>query len=433
MNEYTVVVNDCTAVAAVGGPTSIRSRDTAHGQRNFRLNCARVAEGLPRQLNHREMDLAEIAGHLFAVDLACGRGRGDVAWARSIEAHFPVRDPDFWTGFAPQLEALFADFTQDRLRLHFHQDPHPSDPPRQRSRPFPDFDCVALLSGGVDSFVGGLLLLEDGRRPLGLSHTAAGATSHAQASVSSIFQRRMPEFERARLTAQKYGNTFPQPEPSQRSRSFLFLTLSSIAASVAGVNDVFINENGVMAIHIPMTAARAGSLSTNTASPAVLERLESLLSRALNTSLAIHNNLVDRTKPEVVDCGRALGHSADLASTVSCWSIGRTNSHCGVCAPCLIRRISFELHGVADVSYSSDLFDDAAVLTDDSACDNLTHLVRVTRDFDRRTDLDLQLTYPELLSGGSYLGVNDAIELERRWAREALSVLNAHPVPAGLV
>ena len=185
MSEFVVVVNDCTAVATVGGPISIRSRNTPHGQRNFLLNLRRVTAGLPRQLNAREMDLAETAGHIFAIDIACARGRGDVEWARSIEAHLPVRDPDFWNANSLQLEGIFSDFTQDRLRLHFHADSQPEEPPRLQRNPFPAVDCVALISGGVDSFVGGLSLINSGRRPIGLSHTAAGPTTKAQAGVAS--------------------------------------------------------------------------------------------------------------------------------------------------------------------------------------------------------------------------------------------------------
>jgi 7-cyano-7-deazaguanine synthase in queuosine biosynthesis len=330
------------------------------------------------------------------------------------------------------LEAVFGDFTQDRLRLHFHTDSQPGEPPRQRTDPFPAFDCIALISGGVDSFVGGLVLLDGGRQPLGLSHTAAGAITQAQARVAEVLAARLQDFERVGLTAQKYGPTFPQPEPSQRSRSMLFLSMASIAASVAGTRDVFINENGVMAIHVPMTAARVGSLSTHTASPSVLERLQALLSDVLEAPIEIHNNLLERTKPEVVDISRALGGEADLASTVSCWSIGRTHRHCGTCAPCLMRRISFELHGVADVAYEADAFDDADVLQNEFACDNLTHLVRVVRDLGALPDLDLQLNYPELLNGGTRLSPSQTIDLHRRWAREADAILATHPVPAGL-
>lgn len=432
MNEYTVVVNDCAGVAAVGGPTSIRTRDTAHGPKNFVFNIGYVTAGLPRQLNDREMDLAEISGSIFAIDLACARGHGDVGWGRAIEAHIPARDPDYWSQMTPRLEALFADFTQDRLDLTFHQDPQPSPAPRQRSAPFQPFDCVALISGGVDSYAGGLVLLEDGRRPLGVSHTAAGAITHAQARVAEVLASKFPDFERVGLTAQKSGSTFPRPEPSQRSRSLLFLAMASIAAAVGGISDVFINENGVMAVHIPMTAARAGSLSTHTASPAVLDRLQGVLSDALGSSIHISNNLLTRTKPEVVALCQTRGQADDLASTVSCWSIGRTGRHCGSCAPCLMRRISFELHGVADVTYELDAFEDPDTLQIEFACDNLTHLVRVIQDLTTQSDLDLQLSYPELLGGGRQLSLGDTIDLHRRWAREASAVLQSHSVPVSV-
>lgn len=379
-----------------------------------------------------ERDILETAGHIFAVDLACSRGRGDVEWARSIEAHLPVRDPDYWNTIAPRLEATFGDFTQDRLRLHFHQDAQPADPPRQQIDPFPPFDSVALLSGGVDSFVGALKLVDEGRRPLGVSHTAAGAITHAQAVVSDVITDRFADFLRVGLTAQKHGSTFPQPEPSQRSRTLLFLSMASIAAAVTGTPDVFINENGIMAIHLPMTAARVGSLSTHTACPTVLERLQAMLADVLESPIQIDNNLLAYTKPEVVGIGTSLGGAPHLEETVSCWSIGRTSRHCGTCAPCLMRRISFETHGVQDAVYESDALNDHSVLENEVACDNLTHLVRIIGDLGSRSDLDLQLEYPELLNGGSQLSLADTIDLHRRWANEAAAILSRGAVTAGM-
>ena len=59
----------------------------------------------------------------------------------------------------------------------------------------------------------------------------------------------------------------------------------------------------------------------------------------------------------------------------------------------------------------------------------LTHLVRVIRDLDTLSDLELQLNYPELLNGGTLLNLQDTIDLHRRWAREASNVLFQYPVP----
>lgn len=429
MTTHTVVVNDCSAAAVTGGPTPVRTRDTAHGAQNFMLNAGALAAGLPRQLASREMDWIEIVGYLFAVDLACPRGKGDVEWARDIEAHLPVRDPAFWNSVSYRLEAIFGDFTMDRLQLQFVLDENPSLAPRQSLEPFPAHDSVALVSGGVDSFVGAAQLVNDGGFPLAVAHTAAGAITHAQALVEQVLAERSPTFRRLGLTARKAGPTFPGPEPSQRSRSFLFLAAASVVAAVGGTGRVFINENGIMAIHLPMTSARIGSLSTHTASPLVVERVARLASDVLGAPIQISNQLVGLTKPEVVELGVSLGLRDNLAATVSCWSIGRTSEHCGVCAPCLMRRISFETHGVPDASYANDIFEDRLVLEKAFALDNLTHLVRIIETIRASSDLELQLEYPELLNGAGVLTMDECIALHRRWADEAATVLLGHTNP----
>jgi 7-cyano-7-deazaguanine synthase in queuosine biosynthesis len=393
------------------------------------LNFGALAAGLPRQLIGREQDWLETIGHIFAIDLACPRGAGDILWARDIEAHLPVRDPDFWNEVAPRIEAIFSDFTMDRLHLQFVADDSPRDPPRQAVDPFPEHDSVALVSGGVDSFVGAALLIDQGNRPIGVAHTAAGAITHAQSLVESVLVDRCPSFLRLGITAQKTGTSFVGPEPSQRSRSLMFLAAAAVVASVGTTNRIYINENGVMAIHVPMTAARMGSLSTHTASPVVVGRVESLMSDVLGSPLSISNELVGLTKPEVVALGVRLGLSDPLAETVSCWSIGRTGVHCGVCAPCLMRRISFETHGVPDADYKEDAFDDPDAIQTAFAVDNLTHLVRLVDGIRSSSDLEMQLNYPELLNGASAMSIGGCIDLYRRWADEAAAILFTRAVP----
>ena len=85
MRRYAVVVNDC-ATPGMPAIRQIRSRDTPHGQRNFTLRIDELVAGLPAQLGARQQDWIEILGHLFAIDMACERGQGDVDWSRSIQA-----------------------------------------------------------------------------------------------------------------------------------------------------------------------------------------------------------------------------------------------------------------------------------------------------------------------------------------------------------
>jgi len=432
MRSYAVVVNDC-ATPALPAIQQIRSHDTPHGKRNFTLRLDDVAAGLPALLDDRQLDWLELLGHLFAIDMACERGFGDVDWSRSIQAWLPVRDPVFWATHRATIEGIWTDLTGDELRLHFERETAPPRPPRMGQTPFPDHDCVALISGGQDSFAGALDLLDAGRKPLLLSHSASGAVNHAQIAVEAILRGVEPALMRLKLGAQKTRDRdFPGLEPSQRSRTLLFVGAAALVAALGGSDEVVLNENGIMALHVPLTAARIGSLSTHTASPPILQRMGALASAVLGRPVRVVNRLVHLTKPEVVGRAVALGHGADIVQTVSCWQIGRKGTHCGTCAPCLLRRISCEHHAVPDVPYLADVFDDATVLDDSKARDNLTHFVSLVEDLGELDELEMEYEYPELLSGAPTMTLGEAIDLHRRWAGQAAAVLFSHPVPAGL-
>jgi 7-cyano-7-deazaguanine synthase in queuosine biosynthesis len=432
MRHYAVVINDC-ATPGVPAIRQIRSRDTDHGQRNFTLRIDELAAGLPAQLDERQQDWIEILGHLFAIDMACERGQGDVDWSRSIQAWLPVRDPAYWESHRVEIEGIWTDLTDDELRLQFELEQEPPAPPRQARTPFGEHDCVALVSGGQDSFAGVLDLLDAGSKPLMLSHSASGAVNHAQRAVEAIVRSIDPSIARLKLGALKTpGRDFPGSESSQRSRTLLFMGAAALVAALAGSREVVLNENGIMAVHVPLTAARVGSLSTHTASPPIVARMAALASAALGVSVTVVNRLIHLTKPEVVGRAVQLGHGADMPQTVSCWQIGRTQRHCGVCAPCLLRRVSCERHAVPDVAYDHDVFDDPAALNDDRARDNLTHFISLIEDLKELDDVAMEIEYPELINGAPALTLSQTIDLHRRWADEASSVLFAHPVPVSL-
>jgi len=212
----------------------------------------------------------------------------------------------------------------------------------------------------------------------------------------------------------------------------MFVGVAALVAHAGGSNKVYLNENGIMAIHVPLTAARIGSLSTHTASPPIVARMQALANAMLGDGIEIRNNLVDRTKPDVVGAAVSLGHGDNMQHTVSCWQIGRTRTHCGICAPCIMRRISCETHGIADVPYDLDIFEDADALADDRARDNLIHFLALVDDLSSLTDVELEYEYPELLSGAPAMTLAETIALHRRWASQADSVLQSHSVPVSL-
>jgi hypothetical protein len=211
VRSFSVVVND-GAAPPLPGIRHVRSRETPYGQRNFTLRFDELASGLPALLDDRQLDWLETLGHLFAVDLACERGAGDVDWNRSIAAWLPVRDPDFWAPHRSAIEGIWTDLTSDELELRFEQAGDPGPSPRMAQTPFVAHDGVALISGGQDSFVGALDLLDAGEHPLLLSHSASGATNAAQNAVEAILRGKAHDLRRLKLSAGKARDRiFPAP------------------------------------------------------------------------------------------------------------------------------------------------------------------------------------------------------------------------------
>lgn len=408
----------------------VRTRRTTHGARTFQFDYERLVKGLPEPLTDRQQDFADVLGVLFALDVACHRGV-DADWTRTIEAWVPVRDPDLWNSLAGMLGRCFGAFTYDRLDLHFVPDAQPAPAIRPRGREHPASSGVALLSGGVDSFVGAAKLLTDGGRPLLLSHKNSSAAGAALNAIMPSLTERGAPAEPLSFTARRMGGG--EGEGSQRARSMVYMGLAALLACASGHDEIWINENGVMAVHLPLTEARTGSFSTRTASPRAIAQFARFVEAALGRRITVSNLLVTMTKPEVAELGVALGVGDVLPQTVSCWSVGRTSSHCGRCVPCLIRQISHEWASVPANPYDTLPMD--ALPTEPAAAavarDNVSQMLQLATDLLDRPDELLQLDYPELLDVAAPLTVASSLAMHRRWAEQIIDVAQRHAYTRG--
>jgi hypothetical protein len=208
----------------------------------------------------------------------------------------------------------------------------------------------------------------------------------------------------------------------------LYMGIACLMAACLEIEEVYLNENGVMAIHAPHTEARAGSFSTRTANPRITRDLAELASLALGRPLIIQNQLVTLTKPDVVQTAVGLNLDPTIPSTVSCWSIGRSSQHCGYCVPCIIRRISCEFAEVADVEYATAPFDSLPATANwvRAAKDNVIHLITHALNL-QGDDEEIELSYPELLTCGDQLTPADSLTMHRRWSDQCLKVIRRHP------
>jgi 7-cyano-7-deazaguanine synthase in queuosine biosynthesis len=155
----------------------------------------------------------------------------------------------------------------------------------------------------------------------------------------------------------------PVEERSQRARSFLFLTLGVIAAERVGADALFMCENGVGAINLPMDGTQVGTSNARAAHPTTLLRFNRLLASLIGDSVRVRNPFWDITKGEACrhDNLRKLGHA--ITETVSCDSFPLripATPQCGTCTSCLLRRVSLHAAGLQTFDTPSAYFRDVS-------------------------------------------------------------------------
>ena len=212
-----------------------------------------------------------------------------------------------------------------------------------------DRDCACLFSGGLDSLIGAIDLVHDGRWPLLVSQ-ASPKEGPAQSKLAEAIGLSQHRFEG------RASERWRQPyEPSSRARSVLFIGYGALAASTiapqGASGELIVPENGLISINPPLTRRHIGSLSTRTTHPHFIASLQRVLD-ATGLEVTINNPYGGRTKGEMLAAGRANNPILDqiAASSYSCGKGKRLNQHCGRCVPCLIRRASFHAAGLADAT-----------------------------------------------------------------------------------
>lgn len=299
------------------------------------------------------VDVLVLAAHVHAADTRISRGsESQDGWTRELRLIVPVSDPDRWVETAPTFERMLNFLTGDRWSLGFRARPHrfarivPAPPSTLIGPPFTD---LTLFSGGLDSLIGAIDMLEAGRTPLLISHAGDGATSDAQTAIFNELKVEYPAnaFQRLRLWM-----TFPDglvhgsgAENTTRARSFLFFALGVFAGSgFDGQFTLNVPENGLIAVNVPLDPLRLGALSTRTTHPFYIARWNDALA-ALGIMGRIENPYWEKTKGEMVaGCTNSALLTRLTPMSLSCsspvkgrWQ-GLGTQHCGYCLPCLIRR-----------------------------------------------------------------------------------------------
>jgi len=306
-------------------------------------------------------DLLVLAVAVYGADTRiCRHSESQDSWTREIDIYLPVQDVELWEKSRSLLSETLEFLTGDKWRFFFRTRPKGFS---KITKPLKDDGqeeleleekptSVCLFSGGLDSFIGAVDLLEDEEAPLLVSHSWVTSVSGHQNQCTDAL---LKEYGEARIHRLESRAGFSKDivkgvggENTERSRSFLFFSLAAFGASGFGKKDVeiFVPENGLISLNVPLDPLRLGSLSTRTTHPYYMRLYNSLLT-ALGISAKVINPYALKTKGEMVlGCKNQtlLGKHASI--TMSCASESKSRwqglspGHCGFCLPCLIRRAS---------------------------------------------------------------------------------------------
>lgn len=311
-------------------------------------------------------DLALLAMAVYAADHCIQRTTAPDGWTREITVHLPVANTGKWKKARKALVRMLSFLSGDDWTIELRKRTHTPEFELAEEHELKP-DVVSLFSGGVDSLVGAIDLLEKKHNVALVGHYGAGMTHHFQAEVFSRLQK-------------VYGNRvtstlfFVEPptikdterENTKRSRSFLFFSLGLLVANSVGKKvTLYVSENGLITLNVPFTDSRSGSLSTRTTHPFVVSLLTNVLSH-----LGSENSIVlpysFKTKGEMIAesknaplVNKLLPHSMSCAHPEAARWHGLTpGTHCGYCVPCVIRQASVQFAGATDAEYAVDVLND---------------------------------------------------------------------------
>lgn len=317
---------------------------------------------------------------VYGIDILLPRDRSINGWSRDIEVEFSVESPEIFNDGKNILEQLLSFLTGDSWNISFiKRENNILYFLSPRGKVFSNeyrksFMKLSLFSGGLDSLIGVINELSNSNDRIVLVSHYDGAFTGAKSDQDKInttlshrYNNRYHLIQtRVDLSSHDLNGNKIQNETTLRSRSFLFLSQAIfIAHSIKENIEIQIPENGTISLNHPLTPSRRSSCSTRTAHPYYLIKVEEFISK-LGLNHLIKNNYEMKSKGQMLEeCSDRETLLASYKASCSCAKRGTRKdirditsgtNHCGICMPCIYRRVALHKIGLDNEIIGTDLF-----------------------------------------------------------------------------
>ncbi len=289
------------------------------------------------------VDLLVVAAAAEFCDVS--RRRPEYTWSRCFDVRIAVHDPKLWnrSDVRELLEETLGYLTGDAWIFSFVQ--------RRRDVPRVAQGNLQLQSGArlIMPYSDGL----DSRavRALVSASEGGGGLVAVRLGVGGVDQPRSKR-KRAPFAVVPYKLKRPRNgESSARSRGFKFAAVTGIAALMAGVQRIVVTESGQGAFG-PMLAVSGQIYPDYRVHPTFSRRMERLLHAISGKNVRYEYPRLWSTKGETLRAAQALKAAPTWTDTRSCWqqsrhcSVDGRRRQCGICAACMLRRMSMFTAGI---------------------------------------------------------------------------------------
>lgn len=304
-------------------------------------------------------------------------------WGRSFELCIPVHDPDRWNAIPvnASLKDALEFLTGDCWNISFVARKAPAYVPYQFPFDLPgDARAVIPFSEGLDSrAVAGLMHREMGdgliRVRLGTKEflPVAGASGEKQPFTSIPY--------RVKPKTGEFG------ESSARSRGFKFSLVSGIAAYMVKANRIIVTESGQGALG-PVLVAVGQGYEDYRSYPLFMDRMEVFIKALFNHRVQFEFPRLWHTKGETLAAFvRDCADGASWSATWSCWQQNRHSSvaghkrQCGICAACMLRRLSVHAAGLSEAPETYVWENLSASTFEMGAAPAFAHITKAQREY----------------------------------------------------